>query len=175
MKPQNKKIILIVGIMVLILVVAGLVFLFWPKICVGPCFGPAHCDAQKKCPSDLVCVKFPNNNVFTCYPQELIDNYPCPNGTIKNIIKTRPMKIECENIVGGDTDEHGCIGSAGYSWCETKQKCLRVWEEECFVCPEEKSVNCQPIIDTAIHPERIYCEANYRQWIKENCDTTFLD
>ncbi len=34
-------------------------------------------------------------------------------------------------IVGGDRDEHGCIGSAGYSWCELKQKCLRVWEEKC--------------------------------------------
>jgi hypothetical protein len=35
-------------------------------------------------------------------------------------------------IVGGDKDEHGCIGSAGYYWCEAKQKCLRTWEEECI-------------------------------------------
>jgi hypothetical protein len=34
-------------------------------------------------------------------------------------------------IVGGDKDSHGCIGSAGYSWCEPKQKCLRPWEEKC--------------------------------------------
>jgi len=34
-------------------------------------------------------------------------------------------------IVGGDRDEHGCIGSAGYSWCASKNKCLRIWEEEC--------------------------------------------
>jgi len=34
-------------------------------------------------------------------------------------------------LVGGDRDEHGCIGSAGYTWCEAKQKCLRAWEEEC--------------------------------------------
>ena len=34
-------------------------------------------------------------------------------------------------IVGGDRDAHGCIGSAGYSWCEAKQKCLRTWEEPC--------------------------------------------
>ncbi len=33
--------------------------------------------------------------------------------------------------IGGDTDEHGCIGSAGYMWCEAKQKCLRTWEEPC--------------------------------------------
>ncbi|MFH1685066.1 MAG: hypothetical protein ABH983_02055 [Candidatus Micrarchaeota archaeon] len=36
-----------------------------------------------------------------------------------------------EPLVGGDSDEHGCIGSAGYSWCEEKQKCLRSWEEPC--------------------------------------------
>lgn len=34
-------------------------------------------------------------------------------------------------VVGGDKDEHGCIGSAGYTWCEAKQKCLRNWEESC--------------------------------------------
>jgi len=34
-------------------------------------------------------------------------------------------------IVGGDRDIHGCIGSAGYSWCEIKNKCLRIWEEKC--------------------------------------------
>lgn len=33
--------------------------------------------------------------------------------------------------VGGDRDEHGCIGSAGYTWCEKKSKCLRIWEESC--------------------------------------------
>jgi hypothetical protein len=36
-----------------------------------------------------------------------------------------------KNVVGGDKDEHGCIGSAGYSWCQKKQRCLRVWEESC--------------------------------------------
>jgi hypothetical protein len=33
--------------------------------------------------------------------------------------------------VGSDRDSHGCIGSAGYQWCEEKGKCLRSWEEEC--------------------------------------------
>jgi len=36
-----------------------------------------------------------------------------------------------ENLLGGDRDVHGCIGSAGYSWCEIKNKCLRIWEEPC--------------------------------------------
>jgi hypothetical protein len=34
-------------------------------------------------------------------------------------------------LVGGDRDVHGCIPSAGYSWCEAEQKCLRIWEESC--------------------------------------------
>ncbi len=38
---------------------------------------------------------------------------------------------EPQQIVGGDKDEHGCIGSAGYTWCEAKNKCLRIWEEKC--------------------------------------------
>ena len=36
-----------------------------------------------------------------------------------------------EPMPGSDRDAHGCIPSAGYSWCEAKQKCLRVWEEPC--------------------------------------------
>ncbi|MCX5855535.1 MAG: cache domain-containing protein [Deltaproteobacteria bacterium] len=32
---------------------------------------------------------------------------------------------------GSDRDAHGCIGSAGYSWCESSHKCLRIWEEPC--------------------------------------------
>lgn len=39
--------------------------------------------------------------------------------------------VEPESLLGGDRDEHGCIGSAGYSWCEPKQKCIRPWEEKC--------------------------------------------
>ena len=34
-------------------------------------------------------------------------------------------------IVGGDADENGCIGSAGYQWCSSTEKCQRMWEEYC--------------------------------------------
>jgi len=33
--------------------------------------------------------------------------------------------------IGGETDSHGCLIATGYSWCEPKQKCLRIWEEPC--------------------------------------------
>lgn len=33
------------------------------------------------------------------------------------------------SAVGADRDAHNCIGSAGYTWSQTRQSCLRVWEE----------------------------------------------
>ncbi|WP_079225303.1 hypothetical protein [Stenotrophomonas maltophilia] len=30
--------------------------------------------------------------------------------------------------VGGDRDAHGCIGSAGYQWCQRSGRCERPWE-----------------------------------------------
>lgn len=34
-------------------------------------------------------------------------------------------------VLGDDEDAHGCIGSAGYTWCPLKERCLRLWEEPC--------------------------------------------
>lgn len=36
--------------------------------------------------------------------------------------ETQPIKV------GADRDEHGCIGSAGYSWSPLLAKCVRLWE-----------------------------------------------
>ena len=61
-----------------------------------------------------------------------------------NNVKTTPLSpvpnIE-NNLVGSDKDSHGCIGSAGYSWCAVKNKCLRVWEEKCEVAPISTTTN----------------------------------
>lgn len=43
---------------------------------------------------------------------------------------TNDLIVE-EQVIGGQKDEHGCLGSAGYSWCEASQKCVRIWEEGC--------------------------------------------
>ncbi|HPN96255.1 MAG TPA: hypothetical protein PLK35_00665 [Candidatus Moranbacteria bacterium] len=65
----------------------------------------------------------------------------CPDGS--SVGRTGP---NCEfepcptgNLVGNDKDEHGCIGSAGYIWCEEKQKCLRIWNESCSDLLEYKN------------------------------------
>lgn len=31
-------------------------------------------------------------------------------------------------MVGSDRDEHGCIGSAGYTWSYALHDCVRLWE-----------------------------------------------
>lgn len=59
-------------------------------------------------------------------------------------------------IVGNDSDAHGCKLSAGYSWCDVLQKCLRTWEENCTgttppractmeakICPDGSAVGRQ--------------------------------
>ena len=45
---------------------------------------------------------------------------------------------------GSDRDAHGCIGSAGYSWCEDNQKCQRSWEEACGVEGPVPSISQEP-------------------------------
>ena len=35
---------------------------------------------------------------------------------------------DAPRVVGADRDAHGCIGSAGYSWCARTKKCERPWE-----------------------------------------------
>lgn len=33
-----------------------------------------------------------------------------------------------DEMPGGDRDAHGCIASAGYSWCPRTEQCERPWE-----------------------------------------------
>ncbi len=43
--------------------------------------------------------------------------------------------LGCSNTevktIGGERDEHGCLGPAGYQWCPSEQKCMRMWVEYC--------------------------------------------
>jgi hypothetical protein len=61
-----------------------------------------------------------------------------------------------EAIIGGDSDVHGCKASAGYTWCEAKGKCIRMWEEECmcagiagYSCPREYKCNTSTMPDAS--------------------------
>ena len=53
----------------------------------------------------------------------------CNNGP-KNTTNTPTAELPQETqLVGGDKDDHGCLVSAGETWSELKQKCLRLFDE----------------------------------------------
>lgn len=39
-------------------------------------------------------------------------------------------------IAGADRDAHGCIGSAGYTWSEVRQACIRIFEAGLAFAPD---------------------------------------
>ena len=41
-----------------------------------------------------------------------------------------PIQVCAATMLGGDSDSHGCIGSAGFTWSESKNMCMRPWEEK---------------------------------------------
>lgn len=45
-----------------------------------------------------------------------------------SVVEEEAAKVIDEPIVGGDRDEHGCLGPAGYGWDEEVGACIRVWE-----------------------------------------------
>jgi len=36
--------------------------------------------------------------------------------------------VNDQQLIGGERDEHGCLGPAGYQWNEEIKACVRVWE-----------------------------------------------
>lgn len=48
-----------------------------------------------------------------------------------------------EQLIGGQQDEHGCLIAAGYQWCPSGQKCMRMWEEYCKEYADQYRVNEQ--------------------------------
>ncbi|MEO8535525.1 MAG: hypothetical protein ABI441_17340 [Flavobacterium sp.] len=60
---------------------------------------------------------------------------PQESNNIKtDTLKTDTAKIETikeeskSEVVGGDSDAHGCKGSAGYTWSVVKNECVRLFE-----------------------------------------------
>jgi len=50
-------------------------------------------------------------------------------GAIAGVVYLNNNSNKDEPLIGGDKDEHGCMLMAGYTWNETKQECVREWEE----------------------------------------------
>ena len=50
---------------------------------------------------------------------------------LKFVFKVFDKEMDRGMLIGGDKDDHGCLVGAGYQWCPSSKKCLRVWEEYC--------------------------------------------
>jgi hypothetical protein len=77
--------------------------------------------------------------IFLGYYYYAIGHSLWPFDFLKQSIQPTPAESK---LIGGDRDAHGCIGSAGYQWCETKQKCLRIWEEPCDDVTRSDDIFC---------------------------------
>ncbi|MBN1170496.1 hypothetical protein JXA56_05725 [Candidatus Micrarchaeota archaeon] len=72
--------------------------------------------------------------------------------------------IQQEPLVGGDEDEHGCKPSAGYSWCEERQKCLRPWEEPCTAQDAIEIAKKSNCTDAGNLTENVFYNNNSKTW-----------
>ena len=50
----------------------------------------------------------------------------------------QPATTEETPMVGGDRDEHGCIGSAGFTWSVLRGECIQVFEVGTRLNPVEE-------------------------------------
>jgi len=102
----------------------------------------------------------------------MMSSCPYTSLCIKDKCNVVCPEYKAPTIVGWDRDIHGCIGSAGYSWCEIKNKCLRVWEEKCEIstnADESKKDSCAKK-EGVWYPQENICEVN--QLSESQCNTS---
>jgi hypothetical protein len=64
----------------------------------------------------------------TTYPiliLSLLTMIACTNQSVQ---QTKKPELAARILTGNDRDSHGCIGSAGYTWSELRQECVRIFE-----------------------------------------------
>lgn len=83
--------------------------------------------------SNLICQEYPNIP-WTYKYYRLPSSAFCSWGNLWATCNPDEDNTTDENweevIVWNDEDEYGCIGSAWYTWSESKQECVRAWLEE---------------------------------------------
>jgi len=69
-------------------------------------------------------------------------------------------------FIGYSMDNHNCLISAGYSWCESSQNCIRQWETPC----DDNYNNCNDCLSRQGKGENIACPIEC-DLITINCNT----
>ncbi len=81
----------------------------------------------------LICTVASLGLLFACGTSKKTTN------SEKIVVTEITTENEKSVIVGNDKDEHGCIGSAGYTWSSIKNDCIRVFELENQLISSDKS------------------------------------
>ena len=72
----------------------------------------------------------------------------------KYIISTFiPLTFASEMMIGGSLDSNSCLISAGYTWCESSNECIRQWETPC----KDLYDNCNDCLLRQRNGENIAC------------------
>ena len=77
--------------------------------------------------------------------------------------------------IGNSRDDNNCLISAGYSWCESSNSCIRMWETPC----EDNYSNCGDCLRRQRNGENIACPMNCDMEIvscenDEECGTSYF-
>ena len=124
-------------------------------------------DSEEEITNFQECVEA-GNPVMESYPRQ------CRDGD----------KVFVEEIIGGQRDEHGCLGPAGYTYNETLNGCVRKWEQsgEVYCSLESREVgDCIALYEPVCgYPEsKEYSNSCFacmnegvNYWVKGNCMQT---
>ena len=62
-------------------------------------------------------------------------------GNVTTTTLEKPIVTKPPQLIGGQTDEHGCLAAAGVSWNETASKCMRPWNGDIHLTSGTMLVN----------------------------------
>jgi len=76
------------------------------------------------------------------------------NATLLNTTLLHESMVQSQytEVPGSDMDTHGCVGSAGYTWCASSDTCVRTWETPC------PPIIDQPLIITDVPCNDVMCD-----------------
>lgn len=84
------------------------------------------------------------------------------------------INIPKEQNIGGEKDEHGCLGAAGYQYCPSTQKCQRIGEEFCQEFKDQfKITNFQKCLEAGNPVMESYprqCKANGIKYVEDSSE-----
>jgi hypothetical protein len=60
---------------------------------------------------------------------------------VKETAKTQTETAPAPPIVGNDSDEHGCKGSAGFQWSVVKNECIQIFNTGIRLNPKAKNLD----------------------------------